>query len=44
LARAYEASGDGERAILQYDIDAESPGYLGELLRAKWLRETKASH
>jgi hypothetical protein len=39
LARTYEISGDVERAILQYDVNADSPGYLGDLLRAKWLRE-----
>ena len=39
LARTFEASGDPERAILQYDSNAGSPGYLGDLLRAKWLKE-----
>jgi hypothetical protein len=39
LARAYEASGQTQRAILQYGSNASSPGYLGDLLRAKWLRE-----
>jgi len=43
LARAYEASGRTERAILMYGIDASSPGYLGNLLRAKWLREESES-
>jgi len=39
LARAYEASGQTERAILQYGSNAASPGYHGSLLRAKWLGE-----
>jgi TolA-binding protein len=37
LARTFEAAGDTERAILVYESDADAPGYLGELLRAKWL-------
>ena len=41
LARAYEASGRTERAILTYGLDARSPGYLGNLLRAKWLSESE---
>jgi hypothetical protein len=40
LARTFEAVGDAERAILQYDGNDRSPGYLGDLLRAKWLRQT----
>jgi hypothetical protein len=39
LARAYEASGQTQRAILQYGNNDSSPGYLGDLLRAKWLRD-----
>ena len=39
LARTFEAAGEPERAILQYDSNASSPGYLGDLLRAKWLKE-----
>jgi hypothetical protein len=39
LGRSFEAAGDAERAILQYEGDVDSPGYLGELLRAKWLKE-----
>ena len=39
LARTFEASGEPERAILQYDSNADSPGYLGDLLRAKWLKQ-----
>ena len=39
LGRSFEAAGDAERAMLQYEGDADSPGYLGELLRAKWLKE-----
>jgi hypothetical protein len=38
LARTFEASGDRERAILQYADNVDSPGYLGDLLRAKWLK------
>ena len=41
LARTYEAAGDTQRAILQYQSDASSPGYQGDLLRAKWLGEAK---
>ena len=39
LARAYEASDQTERAILMYGLDSSSPGYFGDLLRAKWLGE-----
>lgn len=39
LARSYEASGQTDRAILLYGSDVASPGYQGDLLRAKWLRE-----
>ncbi len=39
LARSYEASGQRERAILQYGSNSSSPGYAGDLLRAKWLEE-----
>lgn len=39
LARSYEAGGETERAILQYGSNADSPGYLGDLLRAKWLQQ-----
>ena len=44
LARTFEAAGDTERAILLYASSADSPGYLGGLLRAKWLKKkpTKA--
>ncbi len=41
LARAYEASNQTERAILQYGANDASPGYLGNLLRAKWLEKLK---
>jgi hypothetical protein len=41
LARAYEASAQTERAVLQYGSDASSPGYHGDLLRAKWLQELR---
>jgi hypothetical protein len=39
LARTCEASGETPRAILQYRSNANSPGYHGDLLRAKWLEE-----
>jgi hypothetical protein len=39
LARTLEAAGETDRAVIQYQSNAESPGYLGDLLRAKWLRE-----
>jgi hypothetical protein len=41
LARTFEATGEKERAILQYNGNAGSPGYLGDLLRAKWLKQEK---
>ena len=41
LARSYEAAGQTSRAILQYGGNDASPGYHGDLLRAKWLREKK---
>ena len=37
LARAYEASGETKRAILQYQSNDILPDYSGNLLRAKWL-------
>jgi hypothetical protein len=39
LARTFEAVGDVERAVLQYESNESSPGYLGDLLRAKWLKK-----
>jgi hypothetical protein len=42
LGRAYEASGQSERAVLQYGDNDSSPGYHGDLLRAKWLGELPA--
>lgn len=42
LARSYESSGETRRAILTYGTNAESPGYDGDLLRAKWLEELGA--
>jgi hypothetical protein len=39
LARTYEALGDIERAALAYWANDTSPGYHGDLLRAKWLKE-----
>jgi len=38
LARAYEANGDNEQAIKQYEADAEGPQGHGNQLRAKWLK------
>ena len=38
LGRTCEARGDLDGAILQYESDVTAPGYLGDLLRAKWLR------
>ncbi len=37
MARACEAGGDLNGAILQYQNNVSSPGYHGDLLRAKWL-------
>lgn len=37
LARVYEASGRPQEAIQLYRADTESPGYRGNLLRARWL-------
>ncbi len=39
LARTFEAAGETEKATLQYANNEDSPGYLGDLLRAKWLTE-----
>jgi len=39
LARAYEASGEPEKAIELYRSDTASPGYHGNRLRAQWLAE-----
>ena len=39
LARTFEAAGEPERAVLQYNGNTDSPGYLGDLLRAKWLQQ-----
>ncbi len=39
LARSLEAKGDYARAIQTYQSDAEAPGYHGNALRARWLRE-----
>jgi hypothetical protein len=38
LARTYEAAGETAKAIVVYERNASSPGYFGDLLRAKWLR------
>ena len=37
LARCYEASGQPVQAIKLYRLDAGSPGYHGNVLRARWL-------
>ena len=42
LARAYEASGQPGMAIFLYGSNTNSPGYPGDLLRAKWLKELGA--
>ncbi len=39
LGRAYEASDKPDMAMLLYHSNASSPGYAGDLLRAKWLKE-----
>ena len=39
LGRTFEAAGETEKATLQYASNEGSPGYLGDLLRAKWLTE-----
>jgi hypothetical protein len=39
LGRTYEASGKPDLAILLYISNSASPGYLGDVLRAKWLKE-----
>ena len=39
LARTYEASGKADLAILLYGSNTASPGYPGDVLRAKWLQE-----
>ena len=41
LARAYEASGQRDKAIQLYQADASSPGAYGNALRARWLKEQK---
>lgn len=38
LARTYEASGQHEKAILQYHASPKSPGHHGNRLRAEWLK------
>jgi hypothetical protein len=42
LARTFEVAGDAEKARLQYASNDASPDYLGELLRAKWLKQVAA--
>jgi tetratricopeptide (TPR) repeat protein len=42
LARAYEGSGRLDLAIFLYTSNTNSPGYFGDLLRAKWLKELGA--
>ena len=41
LARAYEAAGETGNAIIVYEGNNLSPGYFGDLVRAKWLRNLK---
>ena len=38
LGRTCEARGDIDAAIRQYENNVTSPGYLGDVLRAKWLK------
>ncbi|MBN2476504.1 MAG: hypothetical protein JXB62_17955 [Pirellulales bacterium] len=37
LARTYESSGQSAKAIEHYVSDTQSPGYHGNVLRARWL-------
>jgi hypothetical protein len=39
LARAYEASGKPDMAMFLYNSNTSSPGYPGDILRARWLKE-----
>ena len=41
LARAYEASGQRDKAIQLYQANGSSPGAYGNALRARWLKEQK---
>jgi hypothetical protein len=41
LARAYEASGQRDKAIQLYQASGSSPGTYGNALRARWLKEQK---
>jgi tetratricopeptide (TPR) repeat protein len=42
LGRTYEATGDIEKAIAQYEADTASPQSIGNRLRARWLKEKGA--
>jgi len=39
LARTYEASGETDWAVLQYEMNGAAVGGHGDFLRAKWLKE-----
>ncbi len=41
LARAYEATGQREKAIQEYQAVGSSPSAYGNALRARWLKEQK---
>jgi len=41
LARCYEAADEPAAAAELYQSDTDSPGYHGNLLRARWLSESK---
>ena len=41
LGRSYEATRQYDEAIARYAIDAASPSYFGNLLRARWINELR---
>jgi tetratricopeptide (TPR) repeat protein len=43
LARTYEAMGETDKAIAEYEADKTSPQSHGNQLRARWLRERGAT-
>ena len=43
LGRTYEAMGDFEKAIAQYEADTTSPQSFGSRLRARHLRDRQAT-
>ena len=42
LARTFEATGQFDKAIQQYEADTASPAHRGNLLRARWLKTLHA--